>query len=175
MNLWRITYASPQVSVPVTQSVGTTHAPDVRDAHRVHRWRVVGPLVLALMLTGCATRGGAPDIGITTHHDFSEMVPALVFFCVIGIAASIAALIWIPIQKWIPLAALTFFASCIVVAWTVEWLTVWMPWIIGGGMCIGLLWSMPYLRNILLAIKRSWNEPQDAPNPPIIDKILKGK
>lgn len=101
------------------------------------------------------------------------MVPALTFFCVIGIAASIAALIWIPIQRWIPLATLTFFASCIVVAWTVEWLTVWMPWIIGGGMCIGLLWAMPYLRNILLAIRRSWNEPQDSPNPPIIEKILK--
>ncbi len=130
---------------------------------------------LICFLSGCSPRISVPDIGVTKHHDFSEMVPALIFFCVIGIAASIAALIWIPIQKWIPLATLTFFGACIVVAWTVEWLTAWMPWIIGGGMCFGLLWAMPYLRNILLAIKHNWNEPQDAPNPPIVDKILKAK
>jgi hypothetical protein len=53
MTPWRITYASPQVSVPVTQSVGTTHAPDVRDAPRVHRWRVVVALLLAVTLVGC--------------------------------------------------------------------------------------------------------------------------
>ena len=124
---------------------------------------------------GCSTRGGGLDVGIVKHHDFSEMVPALVFFCVIGIAASIAALIWIPIQKWIPLATLTFFASCIVVAWTVEWLTAWMPWIIGGGMCIGLLWLVPYLRRLLIDIRAHWNEPADAPNPKLISKILKEK
>jgi hypothetical protein len=55
MTIWRITYASPQVSVPVTQSVGTTHAPDVRDATRVHRWRLVVALLLAVMLAGCTS------------------------------------------------------------------------------------------------------------------------
>lgn len=59
MNHWRITYASPKVSVPVTQSVGTTHAPAVRDATRVHRWRVVVPLVLALTLISCNDQRGS--------------------------------------------------------------------------------------------------------------------
>ena len=62
MTIWRITYASPQVSVPQSQSVGTTHAPDVRDAPRVYCWRVVVPLLLAVMLTGCFDeRGSNPE------------------------------------------------------------------------------------------------------------------
>jgi hypothetical protein len=54
MNQWRITsHEASKISVPVTQSVGTTHAPDVRDATRVHRWRVVVALLLAVVLVGC--------------------------------------------------------------------------------------------------------------------------
>lgn len=64
MTQWRITYASPQVSVPVTQSVGTTHAPDVRDAPRVYRWRVVGTCVLALAIAGC--------IPVTIRPEFDD-------------------------------------------------------------------------------------------------------
>lgn len=55
MTNWRITYASPQVSVPVTQSVGTTHAPAVHHAPRLHRWRVLWPCVLALSLGACTS------------------------------------------------------------------------------------------------------------------------
>lgn len=55
MTQWRITYASPEVSVPVTQSVGTTHAPDVRHAPRIYHWRVVGAFVLAVALAGCTS------------------------------------------------------------------------------------------------------------------------
>lgn len=178
-NPWKITYASPQISVPVTQSVGTTHAPDVRDAPRVYRWRVVVPLLLALVLVGCGDARGVAQIEETTTitrvQDFSAMVPFLTFWCCIGIAACVACLLWVPIQKWIPLTGLTFFGGCIATAWTVSWLLEWLPWIIGAGILIGLLWLIPYLRGLILAIRRSWNEPQDAPNPPVIDKILKGK
>lgn len=124
-------------------------------------------------LTGCVSRTGGLDIGITKHHDFSEMVPALVFFCVIGIAASIAAFLWVPIQKWIPLACGSFFALCIVTAYTVQWLIVWLPWIIGGGMAIGLLWLIPYLRRLLIDIRANWDKPADAQDPPLITKIMK--
>lgn len=128
---------------------------------------------LLIMLCGCSERAGGPSLGIYHYHDFSDMVPALTFFCVIGIGASIAALLWVPIQKWIPLAALTFFVACIVVAWTVQWLTVWLPWIIGAGMLLGLIWLMPYLRGILLAVKNHWNTPPESPDPKLITKILK--
>jgi len=114
-------------------------------------------------------------VTITRVMDFGAMVPALTFWCVLGIAACVACLFWVPIQRWIPLAGLTFFAGCIVVAWTVAWLVTWMPWIIGAGVLIGLLWLIPYLRSVLLAIRRSWNEPADAPNPRIINKLLAGK
>jgi hypothetical protein len=38
--------------------VGTTHAPDVRDAPRVHRWRLVVALLLAVTLVGCGEPRG---------------------------------------------------------------------------------------------------------------------
>lgn len=73
MTIWRITYASPKVSVPVTQSVGTTHAPDVRHAPRVHRWRVVVTLLLALVVVGCTstserTASSSNRVQVTERH-----------------------------------------------------------------------------------------------------------
>lgn len=173
-------YAIATIPVQRTQPVGTSHAPDVRDAPCVYRWRVVGTLVLALiLLAGCGDARGVAQIEETTTitrvQDFSAMVPFLTFWCCIGIAACVACLLWVPIQKWIPLTGLTFFGGCIGTAWTVSWLLEWLPWIIGAGLIIGLLWLAPYLRGLILAIRRSWNEPQDAPNPPIIEKILRGK
>lgn len=53
MTIWRITYDAAKISIPQSQSVGTTHAPDVRDAPRVHRWRLVVTLLLALAIVGC--------------------------------------------------------------------------------------------------------------------------
>ena len=76
------------------------------------------------------------------------------------------------IQRWIPLAGLTFFGSCIVVAWTVQWLATWMPWIIGGGLVAGAAWMVWHFRGVIVAIRSSWNEPASAPNPPVIDTIL---
>jgi hypothetical protein len=134
---------------------------------------VLALALLAIVLGGCAKRGDAPDVGIVHYYDFSAMVPAILFWSVIGCAACIAALIWVPIQKWIPLAGLTFFGSCGVLAVTVSELLPWMPWIIGGGVILGLLWLFPYLRRIVIDVRRSWNEPAEAPNPPLITAILK--
>lgn len=55
MTTWRITHASAPLSLPESQSVGTTHAPAVHHAAGLHRWRVVGTCVLALSATGCST------------------------------------------------------------------------------------------------------------------------
>lgn len=55
MTTWRITHAIAQVSLPQSQSVGTTHAPAVHHAAGVHRWRVVGTCVLALSVSGCSS------------------------------------------------------------------------------------------------------------------------
>ncbi len=130
---------------------------------------------VAILLGGCGRRGDGPDLGIVHYYDFSAMVPAILFWSVIGCAACIAALIWVPIQKWIPLAGLTFFGSCGVLAVTVSELLPWMPWIIGGGVIIGLLWLFPFVRRFVIDVRRSWNEPADAPNPPLITAILKDK
>lgn len=130
---------------------------------------------LAIALTGCGRRGAGPDLGIVHYHDFSAMVPAILFWSVIGCAACIAALIWVPIQKWIPLAGLTFFGSCGVLAVTVSELISWMPWVIGGGVIVGLLWLFPFVRRFVIDVRRSWNEPAEAPNPPLITAILKDK
>lgn len=131
--------------------------------------------IAALLLTGCTARGIAEveeRTTVTYVQDFSAMVPFLTFCCVIGIAACVAAILWVPIQRWIPLAGLTFFGGCIVTAWSVSWLLEWLPWIIGAGLCIGLLWLIPYLRGLLIAIRKNWNDPAEAPNPAIIAKVL---
>ncbi len=44
---------SSTLPLPQSQPVGTSHAPDVRDAPRVYRWRVVVTLLLALVIVGC--------------------------------------------------------------------------------------------------------------------------
>ncbi len=136
---------------------------------------LLGCAAAAIFLSGCSKRGDMPDIGVIHHYDFSAMVPAILFWSVIGCAACIAALIWVPIQKWIPLAGLTFFGSCGVLAVTVNELLPWMPWIIGGGVIVGLLWLFPFVRRFVIDVRRSWNEPADAPNPPLITAILKDK
>jgi hypothetical protein len=146
------------------------------------RWLALLSLLLlalvSLFLTGCGHRGDQPvedKTTVTYIHDFSVMVPALIFWAVIGCAACLAALIWVPIQKWIPLAGMTFFGGCAAFAVLATELLPWVPWILGAGLLVGLLWLTPYLRALLLAVRRGWNEPEDAPNPAIIDKILPPK
>jgi len=143
-------------------------------------WKWLAALLalwLVIVLCGCDnTRAHASRIDehttITRVMDFSSMLPALDLLCAIGIAASIAALIWIPIQKWIPLAGITFFGSLIVIAYSVAWMIVWLPYLIGAGFLFGALWTIWHFRGLILGVRRGWNEPQDSPTPPAVAKVL---
>jgi hypothetical protein len=128
------------------------------------------------LLTGCSAGRSHErlDEHTTVTHvaDFSAWLVPIDLLCCVGIAFSIAALIWIPIQKWIPMAGITFFGGLIVTAYSVAWLIAWLPYLIGAGFIVLGLWLVIHYRSLLLGIRRGWNEPQDAPNPPIIEKVL---
>jgi hypothetical protein len=141
-------------------------------------WFILLLAILAcILLFGCADqRSHQPRIDehttITRTMDFSSMLPAIDLLCAVGIAASIAALIWIPIQKWIPLALLTFFGGLIVSAYTVAWLVTWLPYLIGAGFLVGALWGAWHFRSLIMGA-RAWNAaPENAPPPAAIAKIL---
>ena len=80
---------------------------------------------------------------------------------------------WVPIQRWIPMAGISFFAGLILTAHIVAWLVQWLPYLIAGGMFIGALWTTWHFRSVIMGVKSGWNTPETAPNPPVIDKILK--
>jgi len=140
---------------------------------------MLGVLAAALALSGCSSQRShgresvEEHVTITHAADFSAWLVPIDLLCAVGIAASVAALVWIPIQKWIPLAGITFFGGLIVTAYSVAWLIAWLPYIIGAGFLFGALWTIWHFRGLIMGVRRGWNEPQAAPNPPIIDKILK--
>lgn len=133
-------------------------------------------IILSAFLCSCSVGrepGNVTDHVTVTHvADFSRWVPAIDLLCAVGIAAAFAALIWVPIQRWIPMAGITFFGGLIVTAHTVSWLIQWMPYLIAGGMLIGALWTIWHFRAVILGVKNGWNTPETAANPPVIDKIL---
>ena len=133
-------------------------------------------LLCLLLLSSCSV---GRDPGTVTDHttvthvaDFSRWVPAIDLLCAVGIAAAFAALIWVPIQRWIPMAGITFFGTLIVTAHTVSWLLEWMPYLIAGGMLLGALWTIWHFRSLIAGVRAGWNTPEDAPNPIIVDKVL---
>lgn len=135
-------------------------------------------LILAMLLPACTIRDAGSVTDQTTIIrvvDFSSWVPAIDLLCAVGIAAAFAALIWVPIQRWIPLAGITFFASLIVTAHTVAWLVQWMPYLIAGGMLAGALWTIWHFRSVIIGIKDGWELPESEENPHIINRILSGK
>ncbi len=128
--------------------------------------------IMVLFLSSCVTARDSGQIGVTHHMDFSAWIPAIDLMCAVGIAAAFAALIWVPIQRWIPLAGITFFASLIVTAHTVAWLVQWMPYLIAAGMMIGALWTIYHFRSVIMGVKHGWNTPEGTPDPTVITKLL---
>jgi hypothetical protein len=133
-------------------------------------------IITSLFLCSCTVgrdRGGVTDHTTVTHvADFSRWVPAIDMLCAVGIAAAFAALIWVPIQRWIPMAGITFFGCLIVTAHTVAWLVEWMPYLIAGGMFTGALWTIWHFRSVIIGIKQGWDSPETAADPTVIAKIL---
>ena len=136
-------------------------------------------IILSAFLCSCAVGrepGGVTDHTTVTHvADFSRWVPAIDLLCAVGIAAAFAALIWVPIQRWIPMAGITFFGGLIVTAHTVAWLVEWMPYLIAGGMLIGACWTIWHFRDLITTVRKSWNTPETAADPALITKIISGK
>lgn len=131
--------------------------------------------IVAAFLCSCSTTRGSVDIGVTHHMDFSAWVPAIDLMCAVGIAASFAALIWVPIQRWIPMCGITFFAGLIVTAHTVSWLVQWMPYLIAAGILVGALWTIWHFRSLIVGVRNYWNTPDTTPDPVVITKILGNK
>ena len=133
-------------------------------------------VILGAFLCSCSvgrSAGGVTDhTTITRVADFGAWVPAIDLLCAVGIAAAFAALIWVPIQRWIPMAGITFFGSLIVTAHTVSWLIEWMPYLIAAGLLVGALWTIWHFRSLIAGVRTGWNTPESAPNPAVIDKIL---
>ena len=136
-------------------------------------------VILSAFLCSCTVGrepGGVTDHTTVTHvADFSRWVPAIDLLCAVGIAAAFAALIWVPIQRWIPMAGITFFSGLIVTAHTVAWLVEWMPYLIAGGMLIGAGWTIWHFRDLITTVRKSWNTPETAADPALITKIISGK
>jgi hypothetical protein len=131
--------------------------------------------IVSVFLCSCTAARDVATIGVTHHMDFSGWVPAIDLLCAAGIAAAFAALIWVPIQRWIPMAGITFFGSLIVTAHTVAWLVQWMPYLIAGGMLTGALWTIWHFRSLITTIRQNWNTPDTSPDPALITKIIAGK
>lgn len=88
--------------------------------------------LFCLLICSCAARGDAGGIQVTHHTDLSSLLNWCIAACLFGLAASIAATIWLPIPKWIGLFGITLFGLTIGGALTVETILPILPWIVLG-------------------------------------------
>jgi hypothetical protein len=133
---------------------------------------IYGALIAAVLalFCGCTTRSDS-RLGIVHHSDFSELVPWICAACVLGMALSIAAIIWVPIQRWIPLFTLTTFATCLAMTLFVQAIIPWIPWVLLAAVVLGAGYLILHIRQVVEALRRTWHD-DAAPTPPVITKVL---
>lgn len=105
-------------------------------------------LVLPLLFVGCVKRGAAPRP--PGGHELTDLLVWAIGVSFIGVAASVAALVWLPTKK-IALAALAGFLAMFVLAVGTKVVQPYLGYVVLGGMLLLAAGAAIILRKLYLA------------------------
>lgn len=105
---------------------------------------------LLLLLSGCALRGPTPATGPAVQHitggsDLSALLLWTVGAAMVGVAASAAALVWLPTKK-LALSGVVGFGVLLACALTVKVIQPYLGWIVLGMFATGAATALVLLR-----------------------------